>query len=210
MLPRTAVARWAGVAALLIAPVVMAAPARALEVILIRHADKDSQRGDYNLSPAGFLRAIALARLIPGCFWTPTGITTYVLDPDTSKNARSYQSAVPLAVATGVTIQIAMQSAEASEAIGRALRLRSDPSSRLVLFWEHRRMPDLARGLGWPTMPAIGAEDFDQLFLLRYGRSPAAPPDVQRFRQSALMRMPCFQKATLPWEPVPTSPQTLP
>ena len=38
---------------------------RAAEVILVRHGDKDIQRGDFNLSPTGFLRAIALGRLIP-------------------------------------------------------------------------------------------------------------------------------------------------
>ena len=111
-------------AAVLLPGLLAASPgAVALEIILVRHADKDSQRGDYNLSPAGFRRAINLARLIPACFGTPSGITTYVLDPLTSKNARSYQSAVPLAVASGATIRIALTSADGSEQIGRQLRL---------------------------------------------------------------------------------------
>ena len=42
-------------------PTAAAAP---LEVILMRHADKDRRRGDYNLSPAGFERAINLARML--------------------------------------------------------------------------------------------------------------------------------------------------
>jgi hypothetical protein len=95
----------AGVGVALLPLITLVNPATGLEVILMRHADKDVSRGDYNLSPAGFARAIALARLIPACLGAPTGITTFFLDPQTSKNARSYQSAVPLAVATGLEFQ---------------------------------------------------------------------------------------------------------
>jgi hypothetical protein len=188
--------------ALLLGLGVSAPRAAALELILVRHADKDSQRGDYNLSPAGFRRALDLARLIPACFGVPTGITTYVLDPLTSKNARSYQSAVPLAIATGATIRIAMESAEASEQVGRQLRLqRTNASERLVLFWEHRRMPDLARGLGWSAMVPIADDDFDQLFVFRYAGSSSVP-QVRTYRQSQLVQLPCFRQARLPWDPV--------
>ena len=58
------------------------------------------------------LALIALSRLIPACFGSPTGITTFYLDPNTGKNARSYQSAVSLAVATGVNISIALPAPE--------------------------------------------------------------------------------------------------
>lgn len=167
----------------------------ASEVILVRHGDKDSVRGDYNLSPAGFQRSMALARLIPACFGAPTAITTYYLDPDTSKNARSYQSAVPLGVATGVNIRIALTSRDDSYAVGQQLRRRAgSPSERVVLFWEHRRMPELARGLGWPAMPPIPDDDFDQLIVFRFG-APGAVPEVSRMRQNDLLQQPCYQQA---------------
>lgn len=175
------------------------APAWAgFEVILLRHADKDPARGDYNLSPAGFARAIGLARLIPACLGPPSAITTYLFDPQSSKNARSYQSAVPLAVATGVTIRIALEAQDHSFAVGRQLRQgphRAD--ERLVLFWEHRRMPELARGLGWDAMPPIAEDDFDQLFRFRY-TSPGARPELSLWRQSELARQPCFRDARFP------------
>jgi hypothetical protein len=41
------------------------------QVILLRHGDKDPGRGDYNLSPKGFERAIRLGRVIPACFGAP-------------------------------------------------------------------------------------------------------------------------------------------
>lgn len=178
--------------------ITLADPAMGLEVVLMRHADKDVSRGDYNLSAAGFARAISLARLIPACLGAPTGITTYYLDPQTSKNARSYQSAVPLAVATGVPIQIAVNSPDHSFEIGRQLRERKGPAGeRLVLFWEHRRMPELARGLGWESLIPIGPEDFDRLFVFRYAK-PGALPQVQSYRLSELMQRPCYTQAPSP------------
>ena len=186
-------------------PTAAAAP---LEVILMRHADKDRRRGDYNLSPAGFERAINLARMLPACFGAPSEIITFLLDSQTSQNARSYQSAVPLAVITGVHIHIAQNSPGDSLGIGQRLRQRLAQSSvpqRLVLFWEHRRMPALARGLGWDGMAPVDDQDFDQMFVFRY-RSPLASPEVRQYRQSKLFQEPCSRQAGLPWAP----PRTIP
>lgn len=171
------------------------APALATEVILVRHGDKDPVRGDYNLSPAGFQRSLALARLIPACFGAPTAITTFYLDPDTNKNARSYQSAVPLGVVTGVNIHIAVASRNDSYGVGQELRRSAgSPLERVVLFWEHRRMPELARGLGWPAMPPIPDDDFDQLIVFRF-KSPGAVPEVSQLRQSDLVHKACYLQA---------------
>lgn len=164
-------------------------------MLLLRHADKDVLRGDYNLSPKGFLRAIALARLIPGCFGKPTSISSFYVNPDTSRNARSYQSAVPLAVASGVNIRIMMQSPEQSFNVGQQLRQSIAGTPGLhVLFWEHRRMPELARGLGWAAMPPIAEDDFDQLILLRYDNT-SSKPRVQRLSQRQLFSQVCFTRA---------------
>jgi len=169
--------------------------AKAAAVILLRHADKDVLRGDYNLSPKGFLRAIALARLIPGCFGNPVSLSSFYVNPDTSKNARSYQSAVPLGVASGVNIHIVTQSLEQSFDFGQQLRQSIAGTRGLhVLFWEHRRMPELARGLGWDAMPPIAEDDFDQLLLLRYDNI-SSKPRVQRLSQHQLFSQACFTRA---------------
>jgi hypothetical protein len=47
--------------------------------------------------------------------------------------------------------------------------------STLVIAWEHRRLPNLARGLGWGAMPDIDDGDFDSLWLLRFAASDRAP-----------------------------------
>ncbi len=187
------------------------APAEAIprQVILLRHGDKvASGDGNYNLSASGFLRSINLGRLIPACFGAPTQIRTFFFNPVTSKNARSYQSAVPLGVATGVNISIAQASQEDSFRDGQDIL--SQPAyqdGNVVLFWEHRRMPELARGLGWPSMPPIGPMEFDQIFVLRYGK-PGTPPLVESLSQRQLFEAPCFRQARspLPTVPLPTEP----
>jgi hypothetical protein len=174
------------------------------QVILLRHGDKvASGDGNYNLSVNGFLRSINLARLIPACFGTPTHIRTYFLHPDTNKNARSYQSAVPLGVVTGVNISIAQASVENSLQEGRDILLNpAYANGNMVLFWEHRRMPELARGLGWPSLPPTGPMEFDQLFVLRYDL-PGEPPRLQVHSQHELFKSPCFQQARSPLPDVP-------
>lgn len=183
-----------------------AAPVGALprQVILLRHGDKvASGDGNYNLSARGFLRSINLGRLLPACFGAPTHIRTFFLNPESSKNARSYQSAVPLGVATGINISIAQSSLEDSFMDGQ--EILSQPAYKggnVVLFWEHRHMPELARGLGWATMPAIGAMEFDQIFVLRYSK-PGVPPRVQSLSQRRLFEASCFREARSPLPNVP-------
>jgi len=186
-------------------------PAAAMDVILMRHGDKDVQRGDYNLSPLGFQRAVALATLIPACFGKPDRIITFVLDPNSSRNARSYQTAVPLAVATGVNIRI--DEASRMDSFEQGQRLRRDASranERVVVFWQHERMPALARGLGWDAMPAVAGDDFDQLILFRLA-APGAVPEVQRYSQRELFQRPCYRQGAgvLPGGPI-TPPITPP
>jgi hypothetical protein len=169
--------------------------ARPAQVLLMRHGHKGSAGNNYNLSPTGFQRALGLASVIPACFGTPSHITTYFLDPETSKNARSYQTAVPLAVASGVNIRIDRSSVVDSLQSGRSML--SNPAysgGLLVVFWEHRHLPQLAAGLGWPEMPPIADNDFDLLYRLRYGRGETTP-QVSRFSQSALLdgSQPCSQ-----------------
>ncbi len=188
------------------AVVLDAGPVEALprQVILLRHGDKvASGDGNYNLSARGFLRSINLGRLLPACFGAPTHIRTFFLNPESSKNARSYQSAVPLGVATGINISIAQSSLEDSFMDGQEiLNQPAYKGGNVVLFWEHRHMPELARGLGWAAMPAIGAMEFDQIFVLRYTK-PGVPPRVESLSQRRLFEAPCFREARSPLPAVP-------
>ncbi|MFM8524716.1 MAG: phosphatase PAP2 family protein [Cyanobacteriota bacterium] len=166
------------------------------EVLLLRHGHKDVERGDSNLSPQGLERMQSLARVIPACFGAPTRIVVYPFNRLNGKNARSYQSVVPLAVNTGAGITVAEAAVEQSEQVGQALL--SDPTvegGRVVMAWEHRRLPALARGLGWIHMPPIVDDDFDRLEVLRY-RAGATAPTVERYSQQALINSGCGQGLT--------------
>ena len=161
------------------------------QVILIRHGDKDSQRGDYNLSPSGFHRAMSLGRMIPACFGAPNQIRSFELDPVSSQNSRSYQTAGPLAVATGVNIGIVMGSSTSSARFGEeVLTSKLFDGAKAVFFWEHRHLPDLAKGLGWSTMAPIDAGDYDQLLLLSYSAG-SKTPKVERLSQQELFKRAC-------------------
>jgi hypothetical protein len=181
---------WLGGFLLLLAAQVLAqqpVQSRPAQVLLMRHGHKDPAAHHYNLSPVGFQRALALASVIPACFGRPTQITTFALDPDTSKNARSYQTAVPLAVASGVNIRLDRSSIQDSKRSGQ--RMLQDPrldGGLLVLFWEHRHLPQLAAGLGWAVMPPIADDDFDTLYRFTYPQGSSTPL-VTRYSQSALL-----------------------
>jgi len=177
-------------AALLIGAVLLqptAGQALPRQVLLLRHGHKTGEPNHFNLSPEGFQRAIALATLLPACFGHPTHILSYSFDPMTSKNARSYQTLVPLAIATGVNIVVDLDSPANSLQSGKTI-LR-DPrydGANLVIAWEHRRLPLLAEGLGVPGLAQLAEEDFDPLFLLHY-RQQGLPPEVRRFSQRDLL-----------------------
>jgi acid phosphatase (class A) len=183
------------------------AQATPAQVILIRHGDKDSQRGDYNLSPKGFERALRLGRMIPACFGAPNQIRTFELDSVSGKNSRSYQTAVPLAVATGVNIGIVMGSTTSSERFGgEVLNSKTFEGAKAVFFWEHRHLPDLAKGLGLGTMAPIDADDFDRLVLLSYSAG-SKTPKVETFSQQDLFQRPC---ASLTPSALPQAPAAAP
>ena len=180
-------------ALLALALVALAGPAAQASpelVVLMRHGHKDRQVDpqfrNYNLSARGQRQALQLAGL-PACLGVrpqALRLASYGFDLDTGKNARSYQTLVPLAVATGRNIRVFAGAEQASEAIGE--RLLADPTSAgatLVIAWEHRHLPPLARGLGWRAMPAVDDGDFDSIWLLRYRpgeRAPAVTLDSQR------------------------------
>lgn len=183
-------------ASVLLPPVAKAVPEL---VVLVRHGHKDVpvEGGDnFNLSETGLLQALRLSHLLPACLVPQKRLhlASYGFDHATGKNARSYQTLVPLAVATGVNIRLYAEADQRSEQIGR--QLLADPELSggvLVVAWEHRRLPLLARGLGWTQMPRIDDDDFDRIWLLRY--RPSVPtPEVSLLSQAGLLQHDCYRK----------------
>jgi hypothetical protein len=90
-------------------------------------------------------------------------------------------------VASGVNIRLDRTSLHDSKRSGE--RLLQDPALKgglLVLFWEHRHLPELAAGLGWAAMPPIADDDFDTLYRFTYSQGSSTPL-VTRYSQSGLL-----------------------
>ncbi|MFZ9229641.1 MAG: hypothetical protein ACO231_07635 [Prochlorococcaceae cyanobacterium] len=165
-------------------------------VVLLRHGHKDRpaeavDEPNYNLSATGFAQALQLAKLVPACLQQGRRLRliSYGFDPQSGKNARSYQTLVPLAVTSGVNIRLMQGAANDSEAIGRQLREnREFDGTVVVIAWEHRRLPLLARGLGWPGMTPVDEGDFDSLWLLRYPAGGGTPTVVVQSQSQGCRR----------------------
>jgi hypothetical protein len=181
---------------------IVAMPAEAVPklVVLVRHGHKDSPGApltNYNLSSRGLVDALHLGHLLRACVVPPgpLALASYGFDGRTGKNARSYQTLVPLAVFTGRNIRVFAAAENRSEQIGRELLIAPElAGSTLVMAWEHRRLPSLARGLGWAQMPGIGDDDFDGLWLLRYSGA-RGEPEVSQLSQAELRSRACFTAA---------------
>jgi len=167
--------------------------ARPAEGLLLRHGHKSGERVNgmnlnTNLSHKGWQQALHLAQIVPACFvqGKRLHLASYRFDLATGKNARSYQTLVPLAVASGASIRVYSDSESASRANGQMIL--ADPANDgalVVIAWEHRHMPELAQGLGWQTLGAIANDDFDSLWLLRYSKA-GGPPEVTVLSQTAI------------------------
>ena len=181
----------------LLSLIVFVLPARALatptQVILLRHGDNQSARNAYNLSPQGYERSILLGRLIPACFGVPTHIGVFGFNSAVAKNSASYQTAVPLAVATGVNIDIINGSGEHSRAVGQqVLHTKPYDGARAVFIWDNRKLPQLAKGLGWGAMTPIATNDYDKLVLISWSSSTSSP-QVKLLSQTELIKQNCNQ-----------------
>jgi hypothetical protein len=169
-------------------------------VVLLRHGHKDSpvnQARNYNLSRKGLVDALRLGHMLMACVLPdgPMHLASYSFDDRSGKNARSYQTLVPLAVFTGQNIRVFSSADERSERIGRELVAAPEfEGGTVVMAWEHRHLPMLARGLGWSRMPRIRDDDFDGLWLLRYS-GVQGEPAVSQMSQAELRRRDCFIKS---------------
>jgi phosphohistidine phosphatase SixA len=129
-------------------------------VVLIRHADVNIGSGtDPGLNAAGVIRAEELRHVLRNAGVQAIFVSSFL---------RTQQTAAPLAGDLGVTPTAVADAAAAVAAI-RAL-----PSSAAALVVGHTNtLPAIATGLGAGSFPAIGATEFDRLFVLDRGRLTA-------------------------------------
>ena len=139
----------------------LALPPRPALVVLIRHGHKDAPGGsdhsgtaNYNLSSIGLAQAQRLAAVVPTCLQEsrPLHLISHGFHPDSGKNARSYQTLVPLAISSGVNIRM-LPEAEA-DSRGSGNRLLADPQyggGVMVIAWgpSPKAAPEVTHRLCW-------------------------------------------------------------
>jgi broad specificity phosphatase PhoE len=75
--------------------------AKAVCILVMRHAEKLADLTEPDLPPAGYARAVKLATYIPGTFGTPDFIFSAAIS---KHSARPYETVEPLAKRTGKPI----------------------------------------------------------------------------------------------------------
>lgn len=137
----------------------IALPAQAQTVIIVRHGEKAAPTGDADLSAAGQARAQALAAALSGA-----RITAVLATP--LKRAR--QTAGPAAEAAGVpVIAIPFDGGDAAHVKRVAAQARQAPRDATVLIVGHSNtVPDIARALGDPSPQPLTDCDYDKLTVL--------------------------------------------
>src|SRR5687768_8410765 len=111
----------------------------------MRHAEKTGEAGDRGLSPAGRGRAERLATWIPKAVGRPD---CRIAAGGSPKSGRSKLALEPLARATDVTVDDAVEIAEFDVL---AVRLLHDPryaGKFVVVAWHQGKLPKLADALG--------------------------------------------------------------
>jgi broad specificity phosphatase PhoE len=121
--------------------------------VLIRHADVPSEMGtNPALSADGLARAQRLRHLLGDA-----GIDAIFV----TRLLRSRQTAEPIAADLRITPTVI----DDVDALVTAIRARPS-ASRVLVVGHTNTVPGVISGLGGPPIPAIGATEFDNLFVL--------------------------------------------
>jgi len=159
-----------------------APPAGPRIVMIIRHAEKpETGEKDPNLSPRGFERADALAKVIPDRFPRPD----FLLATKRSKGSnRPVETITPLAKAVHEEIESTFKD---DDVAGVAHEVLTDPKfeGKVVLIaWHHGKIPELARALGVKDAPEKwNPAVFDRVWEITYENGV---PSWQDLPQKAL------------------------
>lgn len=116
-------------------------------ILVVRHAEKPSDPMDPDLSPAGEIRARALATYIPQTF----GPLDCIFASAISKHsARSYETVIPLSEKTGVAIDSTIADNNYAFLARELLTNPNYDDKRIVVCWHHGNIPPLLHALGAP------------------------------------------------------------
>jgi len=168
---------FAPVLALALAPVLVAAPATAQTVVIVRHGEKATPTGDPDLSPAGQARAQALAGALAGA-----RIAVVLATP----LKRTQQTARPTAQAAGVpVVPVPFEGPGGTHPQRVAAQARqAGPGATVLVVGHSDTVADIARALGDPAPQPLTDCDFDKMTVIQLD-GPAAAPKALHTRYGA-------------------------
>ena len=154
----------------------LAAPPQVTTVIVVRHAEKTGPTGDVPLTEAGHARAQELARVLASAGVTAIYDTQYI---------RTQQMAAPLAEALKIKPVIAGTTATYPTDIVKGIEAKH-AGGTVVVVSHSNLIPDVLRALGIEKPPAIGDNQYDDLFVVT--RAPGVAPKLVVLRYGAPAR----------------------
>jgi phosphohistidine phosphatase SixA len=141
-------------------------------VILVRHAEKDSQATDAPISAAGRERARELAHVIEA--WTAAGARIRALFA--TELQRTQQTLEPLSASVHVPITVV----NANETVKLVKKILAFSGGIVIVAGHSNTLPEIMESLGAPSGIEIAEADFSRLFVLtKPGTSPAHVIDLR-------------------------------
>lgn len=160
----------------LFATTLAAAPPAVTTVILVRHAEKASETGDTELSPAGVERAKELARVLTAVKVDAVYTTQY---------RRTKDTAAPFATARGITPVV--RDVGKTYAVDMAKHLRDNHRGQTVLVVGHSNSTiDVMKALGATGVAPMPETEYDNMYVLT--DVEGAEPRVVALRFGAVAR----------------------
>ena len=139
-------------------------PGDGLTVVLFRHGEKP-KKGD-NLNCQGLNRSLALPAMLYGRFGLPGAVyVPSMAVGDHTLHSRMFQTMIPFAA----KYNLQLTSKYGEDDTGGLAREVMARQGVVMVVWEHKRIPDIARALGirdtdlhWPD------DDYDSLWIITF------------------------------------------
>ena len=143
------------------------------QIILIRHAEKPTDRSDAHLAPSGVQRAEQLVAFITtDSAMMRFGLPVALFATQTTKNNRGYrtqETLAPLAEALKLPVQTPLRGKDYAALAQLILANPAYAGKTVVIAWNHEQITQLAVALGvTPQPPEWSDTVFDRVYVISY------------------------------------------
>jgi hypothetical protein len=139
-------------------------PGDGLTIVLFRHAEKP-KKGD-NLNCQGLNRSRALSAILYSRFGIPEAIYVPSLgNGDNTPHGRAFETMIPFAVKYNLPLTSRFDVDEPGKLSKEVLQRKGV----VMIVWEHKRIPDIARALGVSDTDLDWSDkDYDSLWIITF------------------------------------------